>query len=48
MQDANEQISERRPPIRGNSACVGKTKPANTPSNLWVDQAVVGLGEAEL
>ena len=40
MQGANRQISERRPPNRGNSgrlplgACIGKTKPANTPSNF--------------
>ena len=34
MQDANEQISERIPPNRGNSACIGKTKPANSPSNF--------------
>ena len=34
MQGANRQISERRPPNRGNSACIGKTKPANSPSNF--------------
>ena len=33
MQGANRQISERRPPNRGN-ACIGKTKPANSPSNF--------------
>ena len=34
MHGANRQISERRPPNRGNSACIGKTKPANSPSNF--------------
>ena len=34
IQGANRQISERRPPNRGNSACIGKTKPANSPSNF--------------
>ena len=34
MQGANRQISERRPPNRGNSACIGKAKPANSISNF--------------
>ena len=34
MQGANRQISGRRPQSRGNSACIGKTKPANSPSNF--------------
>ena len=29
MQGAYRQISERRPPNRGNSTCIGKAKPAN-------------------
>ena len=34
MHGANRQISGRRPQSRGNSACIGKTKPANSPSNF--------------
>ena len=34
MQGANRQISERRPPNRRISACIGKAKPANSPSNF--------------
>jgi len=34
MQGAYRQISERRPPNRGNSACIGKVKPTNSISNF--------------
>jgi hypothetical protein len=34
MQGANRQISERRPPNRGNSACIDKVKPTNSNSNF--------------
>ena len=34
MQGANRQISERRPPNRENSACIGLAKPANSISNF--------------
>jgi len=34
MQGANRQISERRPPNRGNSACIGKAKPTKSISDF--------------